>query len=192
MPVMQAFKCRHPVAPVKCAKYARMNKSPCLVATLVAVLACAVATDAAAQAGSYQQQLALQQRLQAATSLECRFSTVASGTWESGAAQIETRSVAFEMSFTEVNVDEGTADADSQFGPSFIAVRYSSGYLHLMQAFSSGPLYTTTILARETAGGRMMAIHARHEYTPASVPGFTSRPEIYLGDCAIGTEPPAP
>jgi hypothetical protein len=55
-----------------------------------------------------------------------------------------------------------------------------------MQMFSSGPLYTTTVMARETSDGRMMAIHTRHEYTPATVPGFTSRPESYFGDCAIG------
>lgn len=162
-----------------------MNKPLCVFAALIAMLAGTRSADAA-QASSFQQQLALQQRLQAATSLECRFSTVASGTWESGAAKTETRTIEFKMSFTEVNIDEGTADADSQFGPSFIAVRYSNGYLHLMQAFSSGPLYTTTVLARETAEGRMMAIHSRHEYTPASVPGFTSRPELYLGDCAVG------
>lgn len=152
----------------------------------LAIVSSGYSHHADAQAGTFQQQLALQQRLQAATSLECHFSTVASGTWEGGTAKMETRAGEFKLSFTEVNVDEGTADADSQFGPSFIAVRYSNGYLHLMQAFSSGPLYTTTILARETAGGRMMAIHTRHEYTPASVPGFTSRPELYLGECTVG------
>ncbi len=167
-----------------------MRKTLVFPLAVLATIAAVRSPDAGAQAGTFQQQLALQQRLQAATRLECHFSTVASGTWEGGAAKVEARAGEFKVSFTEVNVDEGTADADSQFGPSFIAVRYSNGYLHLMQAFSSGPLYTTTVLARETAGGRMMAIHTRHEYTPASVPGFTSRPEIYLGECTVGV--PAP
>ena len=59
-------------------------------------------------------------------------------------------------------------------------------YLHLMQMYSNGPLYTTTVLAQETTEGRMMAIHTRLEYSPATVPGFGSRPETYYGDCAVG------
>ncbi len=54
-----------------------------------------------------------------------------------------------------------------------------------MQMQSAGPLYTTTVLAKETRDGRLMAIQTRHEYTDISLPGFTSRPEMYLGDCAV-------
>jgi hypothetical protein len=32
----------------------------------------------------------------------------------------------------------------------------------------------------------MRAVHTRHEYTMISLPGFTSRPEQYYGECAIG------
>lgn len=125
------------------------------------------------------------ERLSLATKLECRFTTVAAGSWENGAAKIEILPKELKLTFDKVNVDEGTADANSQFGDFYVAVRFSNGYLHLMQMFSSGPLYTTTVMARETTDGRMMAIHTRHEYTPATVPGFTSRPESYFGDCAI-------
>ena len=31
-----------------------------------------------------------------------------------------------------------------------------------------------------------MAVHTRHEYTDVLLIGFTSRPEQYYGDCAIG------
>jgi hypothetical protein len=31
----------------------------------------------------------------------------------------------------------------------------------------------------------LLAVHVRHEYSPAIIPGFTSRPEMYVGDCAI-------
>lgn len=127
------------------------------------------------------------ERLAAATSLECRFTTVAASSWENGVPKTELLAKELKLTFGKVNVDEGTADANSQFGDFYVAVRFSNGYLHLMQMFSSGPLYTTTVMARETTDGRMMAIHTRHEYTPATVPGFTSRPETYLGDCAIGS-----
>jgi hypothetical protein len=64
-------------------------------------------------------------------------------------------------------------------------VRYSHGYLHLMQMSDAGPLYITTVLATQTANGRFKAMHTRHEWSPAIVPGFTSRPEMYVGDCAL-------
>ena len=51
--------------------------------------------------------------------------------------------------------------------------------------FSSGPLHTTTVLARESREGRLLAVHTRLEYTDVSVPGFTSRPEMYVGDCEV-------
>ena len=77
-------------------------------------------------------------------------------------------------------------NADSAFGSSFIVVRHANEYLHLMQSHSAGPLYTTTVFARETKEGRMMAVHTRHEYTDVRLPGFTSRPEMYVGECALG------
>jgi hypothetical protein len=55
-----------------------------------------------------------------------------------------------------------------------------------MQMHDVGPLYTTTVVARETTEGRLMAVHTRHEYTDVRLPGYTSRPEMYLGDCALG------
>lgn len=131
--------------------------------------------------------LTVYERLAAVTSLECRFTTVAASSWENGLPKTEVLPKELKLTFANVNVDEGTADANSQFGDFYVAVRFSNGYLHLMQMFSSGPLYTTTVMARETTDGRMMAIHTRHEYTPATVPGFTSRPESYFGDCAIGS-----
>jgi hypothetical protein len=93
------------------------------------------------------------------------------------------------VAFTNVNVDEGTADAEDAFGKSYIVVRYTSDYLHLIQMHSAGPLYTTTVLAKPAKDGRLLAIHTRHEYTDVRLPGFTSRPEMYLGDCAV-TEGP--
>jgi hypothetical protein len=126
------------------------------------------------------------ERLAAATSLECRFTTVAAGSWDNGVPKAEVLAKVLKLTFAKVNVDEGTADANSQYGDFYVAVRFSNGYLHLMQMFSTGPLYVTTVMARETVAGRMMAIHTRNEYTPTTVPGFGSRPESYFGDCAIG------
>jgi hypothetical protein len=125
-------------------------------------------------------------RLAAATSVDCRFTTMAGGSWDKGVPKTELLAKELKLGFAKVNIDEGTADASTRYGDFYVVVRFSNGYLHLMQMFSNGPLYTTTVLAQETTDGRMMAIHTRLEYSPATVPGFGTRPETWYGDCAIG------
>ena len=127
----------------------------------------------------------LQLRLEATTRLDCSFSTLATGDWDDVATTAAVTPSEFELSFFDIDAEEGTAEADGQFGSSYIVVRYSSGYLHLMQMLGSGPLRLTTVLAQEAGDGRLMAIHTRHEYSPTILPGFTSRPEMYLGACSI-------
>lgn len=128
---------------------------------------------------------ALQRRLEAATRVDCRFSALATGDWEDGVGEASVSEAELEASFFDINTDEGTAEAEGRFGESFIIVRYTTGYLHLMQTFLAGPLYITTVLARESREGRFMAMHTRHEYSQIKLPGFTSRPEMYIGDCAV-------
>ena len=152
---------------------------------VIAILAAAVLTGLAA-ASSVAQTTALQERLEGATSLSCTFSIVATATWNGGTPAADVKPSVITVSFTNVSADDGTADAESKYGGSFVAVRYSTDYLHLMQMHGGGALYTTTVLAKPTKDGRLMAVHTRHEYTDVSVPGFTSRPEMYVGDCAIG------
>jgi hypothetical protein len=152
---------------------------PIRVAGALPVLLLTATTAAFAQAGS------LQERLVNAKGLDCTFPVLATGTWKDGVPAGTVGTSTIKVAFTDVNVDEGTAAADSPYGASFIVLRQASDYLHLMQMHSSGPLYTTTVIARETKDGRLMAVHTRHEYTDVRLPGFTSRPEMYLGDCAI-------
>jgi hypothetical protein len=128
----------------------------------------------------------LQNRLAAATRLECRFSAVGRSQWDGGTAGIELADANLEAVFFDIDIDEGTAEVEGRFGgASYIIVRYSTGYLHLIQMFGAGPLYVTSVMAQETTDGRMMAVHNRVEYTSVVLPGFTSRPEAYVGDCAV-------
>jgi hypothetical protein len=128
----------------------------------------------------------LQDKLAAATRLECHFSLVGKTNWDDDTAGIDQSEANLEAVFFDIDVDEGTAEAQARFGgASYIIVRYSTGYLHLIQTFRAGPLYVTSVLAQETADGRMMAVQNRVEYTAVALPGFTSRPETYVGDCAV-------
>jgi hypothetical protein len=158
--------------------------------TLMGNIVCAFVGAAIAFALGYSTPVAaqsreLQRRLEAATRVECTFSMLAIGTWDGEQPQAAVQATELTATFHDINIDEGTAEAGSDFGDSFISVRYTAGYLHFMQMRNAGPLYVTTILAHESTDGRMKAVHTRHEYTATIMPGFTSRPEMYVGDCAV-------
>ncbi|MBM3778060.1 MAG: hypothetical protein FJW23_07445 [Acidimicrobiia bacterium] len=57
--------------------------------------------------------------------------------------------------------------------------------MHLLAIDNSGPVYLTTVFDSPGRPGRYKAAHSRHEFTPVSLPGFTSRPEQYVGDCEL-------
>lgn len=130
----------------------------------------------------------LERQLAAATRIECRFSALATGTWDENAPSAAVSPAELEATFFDINVDEGTAEAEGRFGASFIVVRYAHGYLHFMQMSDAGPLYLTTVLAQENGDGRLKAMQTRHEYSETSLPGYTSRPEMYVGDCAVTSD----
>jgi hypothetical protein len=150
-----------------------------LSAAAVAAVTLGQIGAAAAQTGP------LERRLSAATRIDCRFTTLATGTWDGPAASAAVSEVDEKAAFFDINVDEGTAEAEGRFGATFIVVRYARGYLHFMQMSDAGPLHLTTVLAQETTGGRLKAVQTRHEYSATVLPGFTSRPEMYVGDCEV-------
>jgi hypothetical protein len=122
--------------------------------------------------------------LATATRVSCRFTTRSRVTWKGGAPVVAVETSSLTMGFDEMSPDDGTARAIDRVGPSDIIMRLSDGALHFMQSFREGALYVTTIFPKETIDGRLQAVHTRHEFTPVSVPGFTSSPEQYYGDCS--------
>jgi hypothetical protein len=115
------------------------------------------------------------------------FPTLATGDWTKGTGEVkgEIKRSNLSVSFDTINADEGTARLLGPYGSSDIIVRLSGGALHFVQMFREGPLYATTIFPSETVEGKLKAVHTRHELTEVSLPGFTSRPEQYYGDCEI-------
>ena len=128
---------------------------------------------------------ATQGRLADATALTCTFPVIATGTWTDGEPEAELGTSTLSFQFVEVDTDGGTANAIGPFGPGHIITRLSGDYLHFMQIFNRGPLYTTSIINRETRDGKFMAVHTRHEYIDIRLVGFTSRPEQYYGECEL-------
>ncbi len=145
----------------------------CMAATLM-ILTC-----------SLQAQDNLKGKLGAARSLRCTFPLMAAGTWMGAQPKAEVKPAKLVLQFVEINADEGTARLEATVGAYDIVVRYAGGYLHFIQSFLDGPLYTTTVMEKPTAGGKLKAMHSRHEFTDISLPGFTSSPEQYYGECEI-------
>ena len=121
-----------------------------------------------------------------AKSLSCVFTLMAVGTWKGGEPAAETKPAKLTLEFDEIEPQEGSArytGGDMNLAPAEIIAQLSGGSLHLMQTGRSGAVYITTVLPSESRGGKLKAVHARHEYTEVSLPGYTSRPEQYYGEC---------
>ena len=124
-------------------------------------------------------------RLVKVKALECTSAVLATGTWTDGEPVASTKPASLAVSFTSIDTQEGTADAAGDSGKAHITVRLVGNYLTLMQMDAYGALYVTTVFNTETKNGRLQAVHTRHEYTPVQLPGITSRPEQYYGDCGV-------
>ena len=122
-------------------------------------------------------------RLESAKSLTCVFPLVANGTWNSGRPHAQVRAAKRTLRFDSINRDDGTAKVNDGFGHYDITVRPSADTLHFVQSFREGPLYITTVFTRESRDGKLKAVHTRHELTEVILPGFTSSPEQYYGEC---------
>ena len=126
--------------------------------------------------------------LQTAKVLKCEFTLQATGTWtKAGEPQGEVKKMKLSLGFDSIDTNDGTATVMGSYGAPHIIVRLAAGYLHFMQVGSVGYLHVTTVFDKVAGPGRLKAVHTRHEYTEVSVPGYTSRPEQYYGDCEIGS-----
>lgn len=121
-----------------------------------------------------------------ATNIRCTFSLVTVGTWGRDQVEAKTKPANIPpLEFEAINTDEGTAQLKANVGKYDIIVRYAEGYLHFIQSFYNGPLYVTTVLDKKTASGKLKAMQSRHELIDFTLPGITSSPEQYLGECEI-------
>ena len=124
-------------------------------------------------------------KLASVKTLQCTFPLNATGTWKDGKPEAAVKTAKLTMKFVSINTDEGSAQLEGGSGTYDIIVRYSSGYLNFIQSFRDGPMYTTTVFQKETNGGKLKAVHSRHELFDFALPGFTSSPEQYYGECEI-------
>ena len=135
---------------------------------------------------AYSQNSELQDRLASVQSLNCRFSAVVTSSWADDTPSVSVAGSDLEANFSNIDIAQGTADADSRFGASYIVVRHTPDYLHLIQMIDIGSIYITTVLPKMTQDGRMMAIHVRNRFAASSYPEFRERPQTFIGECEVG------
>jgi hypothetical protein len=129
---------------------------------------------------------AAQARIADAKGIRCTFPRISTGTWmKDGAPEATVKPASLVLRFDEIDTDTGIAQLRNGSVGSEVTVRLAEGYLHLMQAFRTGPLYVTTVFEAGAAAGRFRAVHSRHEYFSTPLPDATSSPEQYYGECEI-------
>lgn len=140
------------------------------------LLMCGVSHAQSGQAG----------KLAAAKSIKCEFPLISTGTWEKdGTPKADLKPTQMVLQYDEIDIQEGTAQVLGLSGRLYIITRMSGVNLHLLAIDTSGPLYITTVFDKASHPGKYKAAHSRHEFTDVSLPGFTSRPEQYYGECEI-------
>ncbi len=119
------------------------------------------------------------------TELRCEFRLLIVGNWADQVPTQETKPARLSLRFTSIRAQEGSADAEGGFGSPHVTTLLAGRHLHFFQTTHIGTLYATTVFDEPDASGRLRAVHSRHEFTDVSVPGFTSKPEQYYGQCEI-------
>jgi len=129
---------------------------------------------------------AAQTRVADAKSLRCSFSRATVGTWKKeGGPDAAVKPAALVLRFESIDTETGIAQLRTGSVGTDVTVRLAEGYLHFMQAFRTGPLYTTTVFEAGASGSKFKAVHSRHEYFSVPLPDATSSPEQYYGECEI-------
>jgi hypothetical protein len=150
------------------------DRTACHVATIVVLL---IAWTAASSGQT-------QARISDVKGLQCTFSRSAAGTWrKDGTVEAAARTARLVLRFESVDTDTATARLRTGAVGSDVTIQLAQGYLHFMQAFRTGPLYTTTVFEAGASGGKFKAVHSRHEFFTTPLPGATSSPEQYYGEC---------
>jgi len=122
------------------------------------------------------------------TSVSCTFTLRTIGTWNGDQPAAETKPATLSLKFENLNIDEGTGRVavTNGTGSGQLIVKAENGNLHFVQLFLAGALHVTTVFTNEIKDGKAKAVHSRHEFTPVALPGFTSRPEQWVGSCEPG------
>src|SRR5262245_31314871 len=112
--------------------------------------------------GSAGQRTSAEGRLATVKSLRCTFKQSAIGGWtKDGSANPLLKPATLTLRLESIDYESGTAQLKTGSMSSEITAKLSGGYLHFMQIFRTGPLYTTTVFDNAASGTAFKAVHSR-------------------------------
>jgi hypothetical protein len=121
-----------------------------------------------------------------AKALRCTFTLSTTANWnKEGVPDAAVKPSRLILRFDTINTDEGSAELRSGTVGTGVTAQLAGRTLHFIQSFRTGPLYVTTIFDQETTGGKLKAVHTRHEFLKVPLEGSTSSPEQYVGECEV-------
>ena len=123
-----------------------------------------------------------------ARSLKCSFLTSAAATWQAGEPRVQVKNASdpFVLTLTDIDAQEGTAQAAGLGALAHVTVKLAGANLHFLDIRPAGSLAITTVFSQESRNGRLKAVHSRTDYL--GMPGFPAEPTMsqYYGDCEVG------
>jgi hypothetical protein len=130
-----------------------------------------------------------QNPLTSLTGLSCRFTVMTSVVWKDGKPNVQTQPAESRVTISDIDLQDGTAEASGPQGRRFAAAVLSDGSLYFMET-TRGALDVTTVFATESSPGKLKAVRAQHAYVFLTVPPFDENPSVSqsYGEC----EPTAP
>jgi hypothetical protein len=128
-----------------------------------------------------------QNPLASITDLRCRFSVTTSVLWKEGKPEIGTEATESEVTISDIDIQDGTAEISGPQGRRFATTVLSDGSLYFMES-TRGALDVTTVFATESSPGKLKAVRAQYAYVFLTVPPFVPDPTVTqsYGEC----EPP--
>jgi hypothetical protein len=151
---------------------------------LAMVTAAMMATIADPSAAGSLPQGTRENPLTSITGLRCRFSITTSVLWKDGKPEVHTEATDTRLTFSAVDIQDGTAEIGAGQGRRFATTVLSDGTLFLMES-TRGSLDVTTVFATESSPGKLKAVRAHHEYVFLTVPPFVVDPAVSqsYGEC---------
>ena len=122
--------------------------------------------------------------LESIGTLRCRFTVATSVVWKAGKPDVRVEPTTMEVTISNVDVQDGTADVVGKGGRRVATTVLSDGSLYFMES-TRGDLEVTTVFATESSPGKLKAVRAHHAYLFLTVPPFVEDPTVSqsYGEC---------
>src|SRR5205814_345002 len=101
--------------------------------------------------------------LTSVTGLRCHFTTNTVVVWKSGKPDVHTEPVDSRITISDINIQEGTAEASGPQGRRLATAALSDGSLFVIET-TRGAVDLITVFATESSPGRLKAAPAQHAY----------------------------